>query len=372
MTTENRVENKMEERWGERLCKNREGTIDFIAETAVLSIILATYAAPVMDHLKEVAYNALHTKDAFGEMFTGTLGEQAANSVDVPRQFEPCMTQLRQQYDSNETISREASRIEISVKGAFKEFFETGNELKPIWWKRLDDGIVDGYGKVMKTLGNEAVADASDGQFVSMYRQGSQRLERLYEKSQSFAEARQQNEETVRDFIEYLGDAKATAIEENTQMAGLCPQLVQRVKEGYQTENRLLYADGRGVGMSDGDLRKVQEGVNRFASDVQDTRVDVSEEIPLSGHAVPYIDIAMNPLVLAVAGVALLKGVRRTFLPKAIDEGIANVVTVPVRYGINAVHDLHEYIRDKQKNNQKDKQENNQKDKRKGDTHGTA
>ena len=217
-------------------------------------------------------------------------------------------------YRENETLTREVERLEVQLKGALKNFFELGNQVKPHWWKEnVDQAII-------KLYGMDPVAAVEK----------SERLKEFYKNVRKFYDAREQNENTVKEFCDYLAQFKQTTQAQNERINKLFPNLIERVKETYEKEDKIFKRDDKGAKMTREDLEKTIDEVAHYRGNTQQTETQVAQEVPIKPYD-PYnwVDAVTNPVILGLAGALMVKGASK-LLPHPIDRNFTRLTASPI------------------------------------------
>lgn len=227
------------------------------------------------------------------------------------------LVELGKVYTDGEQVGRVAQRVKLQLEGMLKQGFDVGNQLKPEAMKEIDKVIIRLYGMdPVKAI------------------EKSERLKEFYGEARKFYDSREKNERTVKEFCEYLGKVEKESSEKNESLNRLFPDVIARVKEGYETEGDLFNAGDKSVlGMRRDvpatQLGQVKKQVGDFKSHVDETRTSVGREVPLQPYGDwNWVDVALNPVTLALGGAAVVKGVSK-LLPGFIESPIRNVLALP-------------------------------------------
>ncbi|MBI5803689.1 hypothetical protein HY450_00430 [Candidatus Pacearchaeota archaeon] len=252
------------------------------------------------------------------------VGEARENNSEARAMFEDYFLQRREfvgslvnLYRENETISRVAERLKIQIEGTLKNFFEAGNSLKPEIMETLDDKIIELYGM------NPAEARESSG-----------RLKEFYKHIREFYDAREKNEHVVKEFCNYLADVKNESVAQNERFNELFPDVIVRVREGYETEDILhetgdKNAFGLRGNVSQKDLDRTGEKALHFERGVDNTYDSVREEMPIEPYSKPvWIDYSINPVVVGICAGLTAKGLTK-LLPAFIEKQIKKTLALP-------------------------------------------
>ncbi len=308
--------------------------------TAVLSglgYLAASQMPELLETLKEGFYNARHAYRTGKEIVTGgpegmkaaknleealaiveaakkdnQVAEQALESYFTERK--DLLHSLVRVYQDNETLSREVERLEVQLKGALKNFFELGNQVKPNWWKEnIDQAII-------KLYGMDPVAAVEK----------SERLKEFYKNVRKFYDAREQNENTVKEFCDYLGKFKEETKAQNERINKLFPNLIERVKETYETEDRIFERDDKGASLTKRDLEQTIDEVARAKKNAQQTETQAAQEVPIKPYD-PYnwVDAVTNPVILGLTGALIVKGASK-LLPRPMDRNFTRLTASPI------------------------------------------
>lgn len=221
-------------------------------------------------------------------------------------------TELVKIYKENETIGREASRVKLQLEGFLKSFFDAGDQLKPDFWKKIDDAIIKVYGKDPVKAREESAG-----------------LRKFYEEVEKFYSSREKNENTVKEFCDYLTKTKDKVEADNKKMDQYFPQIISRVKEGYEVEDFLFKKPKEGV----------KEKVSDYKTHVDNTRETLEVNTGMKKYEEPasWIDYALNPVTMGVAATLVVNGVARFFMPKKLYEGMNKAIMYPFRMITNGI-----------------------------------
>lgn len=349
-----------EKKWGNRLVNGREEKLALGIETLVGGTILSTTLSDSVSSLREAGYDLMHAvKTVSDAVQGGPEGMRAAKNLDEALRIvenaktqnqeataalqdyyaarKDFVTELVGVYKENEVLSRECQRLKVQLEGTLKNFFEAGNQLKPQIMREIDNAIIKLYG--MDPV--EAL-------------EKSERLKEFYGNVRIFYDSREKNENTIKEFCNYLAKTQEQSANQNQRIEGLFPELIQRVKEGYTIEDYIFNVDGKGANMGQNEVTATGNKVHQYEGQVDKTRDNVGNVIELPGYSgTNWIDIATNPFVMAAAGVMLLKGVSRAFLPNVVDNLISKAVCYPVKltgniatYLYDAVSAIHDRFND--------------------------
>jgi hypothetical protein len=233
-------------------------------------------------------------------------------------------------YNESETLARVCTRLEIQLKGMAKNLFEFGNDLKPGWWKEnVDLPIVIKYAKTLRYFGDEEYKDLTDDEIVAKALESSDNLKEFYQNAREFYDAREKSETTVKEFCDYITEVRQNSQEKMKQIE---QKLIDIVKEGVSTEDYIFDLDAKGAELTKADVEHVDEVVAEYDANVDETREEVGQEVPLQPYSKPiWIDAVTNPFVLGAATVLAAKGISRLFLPRFVDKAISYGVCYPLR-----------------------------------------
>ena len=297
--------------------------------TAVLAGGLAYLLKDVkfLEDFREALYNARHAGRTGYEMISGgpagmkaarnleeaiaIVEESAKNNENAGEALENYLSKRKELvlelgniYKENETLSRESERLWTQLQGALKSFFEIGNSLKPDFWKRLDNSVIKLYGQ-----------DPIEA------REKSGRLKEFYQSVRRFYDSREKNEHTVKEFCDYLVRVKEESTEQNRKFNELFPNVIGRVKEGYEKEDELFVTGEKGVfgvrkDIKESDLEKTEESVEGYKRKVDATENEVRVEMPIEPFKERnFVDYVTNPVTLGLIGTIFLKGLSNISTP---------------------------------------------------------
>lgn len=215
-------------------------------------------------------------------------------------------------YKENETFAREAERLKIQVEGMLKNFFEVGNTLKPDFWKSLDE-------KVMKIYGVDKIEALEK----------SERLREFYKNARQFYDVREKNEHTVKEFANYLAKVKEESVEKNERFNELFPEVIGRVKEGYEVED-ILFETRSKKEFTKEKIAQNKGEVESYRANVDNTYAEVRKDVPIAAYNdTNWVDIATNPLVLGVGAALMAKGATK-ILPRIIERPLRMALAAPI------------------------------------------
>ena len=309
-----------------------------MALEAVIAGTFLHYALPeFLTSLRQAAKHARHAANTVSDIAKGgPEGMRAAKSLDEAlRQVENAAAtnqeaakavsnyysarkefagELVKIYKENETIGREASRLKLQLEGFLKSFFDAGNNLKPDWWKeKIDDAVI-------KLYGMDPVKA----------REKSETLRKFYDEVEKFYSSREKNENTVKEFCDYLAKTKDKVETDNKKIEQYFPQIISRVKEGYEVEDFLFKKETEGT----------KEKVDTYKANVDKTRESVEKDAGIKHYQDPssWIDYAISPITLGIAATLLANGAARVLTPRKLYEGMHKVIMYPFKIIGNGLH----------------------------------
>ncbi len=243
-------------------------------------------------------------------------------------------------YNQNETTSRVVSRLTVQLKGATKQLFEVGNDLKNDWWKQnIDAPIILNYGKMMRQLGNESYKNLTDDQIIVKAIESSENLKQFYTEARKFYDSRQKGEDAINAFTSYLEKTLEKADSDNREIENLYPRLISMLREGYSIEDYIIATDTKGAKMTKEDVSTTKGKVEGYGATVGETRTEVAKVTPLPQEGTDWITIATNPFMLALAGYVAYRGITGM----ANIHGITSRIAVsPVKQALNGGHALYD------------------------------
>jgi len=215
-------------------------------------------------------------------------------------------TELVKIYKENETIGREASRVKLQLEGFVKSFFDAGDQLKPEFWKKMDEVIIKAYGKDPVKAREESAG-----------------LRKFYDEVEKFYSSREKNENTVKEFCDYLTKTKDKVEADNKKMDQYFPQIISKVKEGYEVEDFLFKKEHEGT----------KEKVDKYKQGVDKTRETLEINTGMKKYEAPasWIDYALNPITVGIAATLVANGAARFFMPRKLYEGMNKMLMYPFR-----------------------------------------
>lgn len=221
-------------------------------------------------------------------------------------------------YKENETLSRESERLQLQLEGMIENLFTAGNSLKPGFMTKIDDAIIKIYGQ-----------DPVEA------RERSARLDEFYSSVKEFYDSREKNENTVQQFCDYLAKVKTESLTQNQRFNELFPTVIKAVREGYETEDIVLNTGDKNIlGMrkdvQPGELEMLEERVENYSNTADETENTVASEMPIERYSPPtWIDYAVNPLALGIAGALVVKGISKVFVPGIVERPIRKALALP-------------------------------------------
>ncbi len=311
-----------------------------VKSTAVLAgagYLIASQIPNFLETFRESLYHARHAARTGKEILTGgpegmkavknledalEIVEKASKENETAKGAlesyfsarKDLVTAVASIYQENETLGREAERLEVQVKGFIKNFFELGNEIKPDVWKKYVDTTI------IKLYGMDPVKAIEK----------SERLKEFYKNVRKFYDAREQNENTVKEFCDYLVQFKKETEEQNVRINALFPNLIARVKETYEKEDHLFEKDDKGARMTRQDLEKTVEEVVQYKTNVQKAETAVAQEVPIQPyHQYNWVDAVTNPVVLGLTGALMVKGASK-LLPRPLERPFSRATSFPI------------------------------------------
>ncbi|MBI4439226.1 hypothetical protein HY640_04800 [Candidatus Woesearchaeota archaeon] len=351
---------------GDRLIRGRERLFEpFIIVPAATGLI--TYRLPdAVKDLREAAYLAMHAaKTGKDALIGGPEGQRGAKSLEEAIRMvsqagatnDEARKALEQLYASrkafaeslanvyagNETTGRAAQRMTVQLKGAAKNFFEVGNDLKPDAFKQtVDYTIIISYGKLLRQFGHPTYKSLTDEQIIVKALENSENLKQFYTEVRKFYDSREKGEQAINAFTNYIETTVQKAEADNKQIEQLYPKLIQMLKEGYTVEDWILATDRKGVDMTKKDVRETGEKVTGHESQVTGARTEVQQYTPLPGQSPDWIGIATNPLAIALSAYVVYRGIRAAALPRFADTAISRATVYPVKAALNGAHTIYQ------------------------------
>lgn len=362
------------ERWGSKL-NGHETPVETAVSILAAGTLLHFGFPDVTLHLRESGYNLRQAYNTVSDAaHGGPQGMRAARSLEeaialvtnagsenteAARALEQYYqsrgnfaTELLNVYTANETLARVAGRAGIQLKGAAKNFFEVGNDLKGDWWKTNIDGpITVSYGRMLRMLGSPEYKGLTNDQIIAKALESSENLKKFYTEARKFYDSREKAEEAANAFCSFLEETVKNAEAENIGIEKMYPGLIGMVRQGYNVEDYFLALDKKGIRITGEDLANVGKDVKGHEAVVADTRGNVAVYAPLPKHGPDWIGIATNPFMLAMAGYVLVRGVRTSMLPRFVDNGISRAVCYPLKQALNGANKLYDTIHNRIKGN---------------------
>ncbi len=317
--------------------QRRQGYLDDLASTGVLAGAGAYLFSQMsfLEPLRESLYHARHAGRTVSEIVQGgPEGMRAAKNLEEAiamvnnaaranseagealkgymLERQDLVRELVVVYKENETFAREAERLKIQVEGMLKNFFEVGNTLKPDFWKSLDE-------KVMKIYGVDKIEALEK----------SERLREFYKNARQFYDVREKNEHTVKEFANYLAKVKEESVEKNERFNELFPEVIGRVKEGYEVED-ILFETRSKKEFTKEKIAQNKGEVESYRANVDNTYAEVRKDVPIAAYNdTNWVDIATNPLVLGVGAALMAKGATK-ILPRIIERPLRMALAAPI------------------------------------------
>lgn len=339
-------------KWGSKLVNSREGLVASGVEILTLASIVNFGVPEATSSLKEAGYFIGHsTNTVLDALQGGPKGERAAKNLEEAitivenaasvnkeaagalsayfssrKDFAATITNI---YQENENLVRVATRLEVQLKGVLKNLFEVGNNLKPQIMRDIDSVVVQIYG--MNPV--EAL-------------EKSENLRQFYGQVRKFYDSREQNEQTIKTFCDYLVQVKTATTEKNKEIEQAFPKLISRLREGYGLENYVFELDGKGADITKNEVLGTHQKVGNYKTNVDTTKTEIGYITPVNDNSGNVtVDMITNPFVMAAAGVLLWKGLSK-IIPygKPIDKALSKVVTYPVKLAGDIVNDVYEKI----------------------------
>lgn len=346
-------------RIGSRLLDGREGVIETAAYTAGGYVLVEFMLPDFVKHGREAAYDLKHAMTTIEDAVQGgPEGMMAARSLEdsikqvaaaaatnqdaanvIGRYMEAragYVREISEAYTANETTVRVAGRLKVQVEAAAKNLLETGNDIKPQPMRDIDVAIAKAYGKVLAATGNKEYQGLTDDQIVVKALEKSTNLERFYTEVRSFYDERQKGEEAVKTFMNYLEQTVKDASTYNAEIEKDYPDLVKMLRQGYGVEDYIIQTDGKLAQITADEVAKTGQKVQDYSGTVQQTRDGVQVYAPIPSQ-LDWIAIATNPVVVALAIAVGIKGLKATFLPGFISNGVSRAIAAPVKQGLNGV-----------------------------------
>ncbi len=353
-----------EKRWGNRVnerLKKQDELVSYGTQTAVLASAIGSLFPDALKDFREAMYNVRHAMNTTGEMVLGTQGQRGLNelkarhledalkiidnskaeNVEAARKLQEhqdargkFIQEMAETYKTNETLTREAQRLTVQLKGVAKNLFEIGNDVKADWWKEnIDAPVIITYGKALRQLGKEGYKNLSDDQIIAKAIESSQQLKEFYQNARKFYDAREKSETTIREFTEYLARVQNQAISDNKKIEEQFPKLVSRLKEGYSLEDTIFEVNVKGTDMTKQDVAEVKTQTADYRGKVDQTRTEVGTAVPLPAYSeTNWVDWATDPFVLAASAVLIGNTAMRLLTPGFAYNAFQKTVALPFRW----------------------------------------
>ncbi len=323
--------------------------LDEIGATATVATTVGYLASQLslLPHVREMLYNARHAGKTISDAVKGgPEGMRAAKSLDeaitivetargdnieAANTLETYLVarkdlvgKLVLTYRENETFGREAERLKLQVEGSLKNLFEIGNDLKPNSWKKNVDSWV------IKLYGQDPIIAAEK----------SERVRKFYEEARKFYDAREKNEHVVKEFCNYLENVKTESETQNNHFNELFPEIIGRVKEGYETED-IVFAQRRAKDFSKERNADTSQHVKDFRRDVDTTYEEVRQEMPIREYSdTNWVDVITHPMTIGLAVAMIGYSASRLALPRIIRNPITKALALPITLPVRGLHAL--------------------------------
>lgn len=296
------------------------------------------FSGSLKGHVRDAYEHFRYSTQAVSEMVRGTEGEREVKNLEdalkvvreqtgqytsideelagYMNEREELVGNLSRLYEDNETLVREAQRLNVNLQGFLKNFYEIGNDLKPGFWKRyVDDTVISFYG--MDKV--EAL-------------EKSEKLKKFYEEVREFYSAREANEDSIAVFSRFLSEMEIDSREQNERVNRILGKLEGTLGETYQTENKIFDENPAGFWKGEKDSKGLEGSVNQYQGNVESAKGDVQEFTPVYERSgFDWITFMLNPMTLGFIGASVLKGASKIlpgFLERPLNMGLA----YPVHY----------------------------------------
>jgi len=366
--------------WGNKILDGNEERV-----AMALEVIAGIYGAkwvfgPALASLKETLYNARHAYLTVSDYVKGgpegmrsvqnleeVLRDEAISVLEkmkhrdgkanealeelqmVVEKRKQSVTELGNIYRENENVARVCNRLRVHLKGALKNFYEINNDIKPSWWKQNVDGpLIDLWGTIQEYSGNKEWQNMTREQKIKKALEESKEFREFYQDARKFSDARRLNENTVRQFCDYLSKTETKLTEQNDAIDAILERFSEIMVETYGKEDRIFETDRKGTDMAREEAARVKEDVKEYEANVAETRQQASQQVPMRPYSEPaYIDVLTNPVIVGAAAVLLFKGLTKLTVPKCIGNAVSKGICYPLKLAGNYANLLYSKIYDR-------------------------
>lgn len=361
-----------EKKWGNKLSSSKavEAGLEVIVGANIIKFVLPE----ALHYLKESAHHFRHSLKTISDSKKG--GPEGMRSaidlndaiavLEANQDYPPASKALNEfyaarnayaselvsKYKSNETIIRVGQKLELQLKATFKNLSEVGIKVKPNFWTEyVDKPLIKLFGKTKQIIGSEEYQGLSNLELELKAEKISQNLLQFYQEVNLFYNSREKNENTIKNFNQYLKNtldqAKTENINIKTQIQKHFPGILELVEQGYKVEDAIFLTHQKGSKITGEEISSTGRDVKTYSEEVDNLRSEIRQDIPMPKYSTfTWVDIATNPYLLALIPVIIVHGVRAVSLVgplRIIDNEFTYLVNTLVRISGNIATNLYDY-----------------------------
>ena len=299
-------------------------TVGTLTAAALLPDGLVGHVRDAYDHFR-------YSTETASEMVRGTEGERAIKDLsdalrivgeasatyeDARRALESynanaqdSIEAMKETYEQNETLMREAKRLNINLQGFYKSVSDIGNDLKPDFVEKIDMAIMEIYG-----IDPIKAAERSES------------FKNLYKTIRDFYEERATLEDVVSAAVGSLEEKLTEGKEINAALKPTLEGVAETLRSGYQTEDRVFSEHGR---RGEADVEGLGQDVQDYGKNVEMSKDKTKEfaDVPEKRNY-DWITFLLNPATLGFIGASFVKGASK-FLPKIVERPFSYMTALP-------------------------------------------
>jgi hypothetical protein len=359
--------------FGNRVLDGREGKVAVALELLIGAGTMHLFFGNSLKSIRESALNLIHAANTSADIVLGgPEGMRAAqnleealyvveqNSITSKKAADALVNYNKAKkefardivatYKANEDVARECRRLGLQLKASVKNFFDAGNELKPGALRSFDRVIYLTYGRSLQLVGNKDYEGLNDDQIIARVLENSEQMKALYEQCRRFYDALQKDENTIRQLCEALSEVGDACEKENQKMQEAYPLLISpehiaRLSERWSIEDYLFDVEAKGASIGKGDVQQACLLQKEYGQRVENARAEIGRAVVLEPYRNPaaWIDFALNPAVLGIAAVLILKGAMSNYA----DNAVSRVLCYPIKKTFNGANYLCSRLYDK-------------------------